>query len=234
MSEKRNGMQELKPKIRPRMEQEIHAKPKPAAEEKPAIAWREQVKRKPGEELLKNLAVASALVVCALALRSGAVPSLTQPTDAVLAAVSGDPLLDEQLGKLSFVSALFPEATLVFGEQTEDALVMPVSGAAVAHSWSEAEPYISWTCASGQVVSSLDGEVSGVYHGNDEERIVQVTADSGLSCLYGNLASAAVAAGDAVRAGDVLGTLLPGAECVMEVRCNGYSVNPAALLETSP
>ena len=41
MSEKRNGMQELKPKIRPRMEQEIHAEPKPAAEEKPAIAWRE-------------------------------------------------------------------------------------------------------------------------------------------------------------------------------------------------
>lgn len=222
MSEKRNGVQELKPKSRPTMSP------------KPAVSWREQVKRKPGEELLKNLAVASALVVCALALRSGAVPSLTQPTDAVLAAVSGDPLLDEQLGKLSFVSALFPEATLVFGEQTEDALIMPVSCAAVAHAWSEAEPYISWNCASGQVVSSLDGEVSGVYHGNDEERIVQVTADSGLSCLYGNLASAAVAAGDAVRAGDVLGTLLPGAECVMEVRRNGYSVDPAALLEASP
>lgn len=222
MSEKQNKMQELKPK------------PRPTMSPKPAVSWREQVKRKPGEELLKNLAVASALVVCALALRSGAVPSLTQPTDAVLAAVSGDPLLDEQLGKLSFVSALFPEATLVFGEQTEDALIMPVSGAAVVHAWSEAEPYISWSCASGQVVSSLNGEVSGVYHGNDEERIVQVTADSGLSCLYGNLASAAVAAGDVVRAGDVLGTLLPGAECVMEVRRNGYSVDPAALLEAAP
>ncbi|MGN0764604.1 MAG: peptidoglycan DD-metalloendopeptidase family protein [Aristaeellaceae bacterium] len=234
MPEKRNGVQELKPKIRPRMEPKANVKQHAASEEKPAISWREQVKRKPGEELLKNLAVASALVVCALALRSGAVPSLTQPTDAVLAAVSGDTLLDEQLGKLSFVSALFPEATLVFGEQTADALIMPVSGAAVAHAWSEAEPYISWSCASGQVVSSLNGEVSGVYHGNDEERIVQVTADSGLSCLYGNLASAAVAAGDAVQAGDVLGTLLPGAECVMEVRRNGYSVDPAALLEALP
>ena len=222
MSEKQNKMQELKPK------------PRPTMSPKPAVSWREQVKRKPGEELLKNLAVASALVVCALALRSGAVPSLTQPTDAVLAAVSGDPLLDEQLGKLSFVSALFPQATLVFGEQTEDALIMPVSGAAVAHAWSEAEPYISWSCASGQVVSSLNGEVSGVYHGNDEERIVQVTADNGLSCLYGNIETAAVAAGDAVRAGDVLGTLLPGAECVMEVRRNGFSVDPAVLMEASP
>ena len=234
MPEKENSVQELKPKPRPRMEPEIHAEPEKAEEKKPSIAWREQVKRKPGEELLKNLAVASALVVCALALRSGAVPSLTKPTDAVLAAVTGDTLLDEQLGKLSFVSALFPEATLVFGEQTEELLVMPVSGAAVVHAWSEAEPYISWTCASGQVVSSLDGEVSGVYHGNDEERIVQVTADNGLSCLYGNLAFATVAAGDAVRAGDVLGTLMPGAECVMEVRRNGYSVDPSALLEALP
>ena len=214
--------------------QELKPKPRPTMEAKPAVSWREQVRRKPGEEFLKNMAVASALVVCAAALRSGAVPSLTQPTDAVLAAVSGDTLLDEQLGKLSFVSALFPEATLVFGEQTEDALIMPVSGAALTHAWSEEEPYISWSSMSGQVVSSLDGEVSGVYHGNDEERIVQVTADNGLSCLYGNLASAAVAAGDAVRAGDVLGTLLPGAECVMEVRRNGYSVDPAALMEESP
>ncbi|MGN1021112.1 MAG: peptidoglycan DD-metalloendopeptidase family protein [Aristaeellaceae bacterium] len=234
MSEKRNGVQELKPKTRPRMEPKADAEPPAAAEGKPAVTWREQLKRKPGEELLKNLAVASALVVCALALRSGAVPSLTQPTDAVLAAVSGDTLLDEQLGKLSFVSALFPEATLVFGEQAEETLAMPVSGGTVAHAWSEEEPYISWTCASGQVVSSLDGEVSGVYHGNDEERIVQVTSDSGLSCVYGNIETAAVAAGDAVRAGDVLGTLLPGAECVMEVRRNGCSVDPAALMEASP
>ena len=28
--------------------------------------------------------------------------------------------------------------------------------------------------------------------------------------------------------------MLPGAECVMEVRRNGYSVKPASLLETSP
>ena len=234
MPEKRSEMQELKPKARPVMASKAEVEPKDAAEGKPVITWREQLKRKPGEELLKNLAVASALVVCAVALRSGAVPSLTQPTDAVLAAVSGDTLLDEQLGKLSFVSALFPEATLVFGEQTEETLAMPVSGGVVAHAWSEDEPYISWTCASGQVVSSLDGEVAGVYHGNDEERIIQVTADNGLSCVYGNLASASVAAGDAVRAGDMLGTLLPGAECVMEVRRNGYSVDPAALLEASP
>ena len=214
--------------------QELKPKPRPTMEPKPAVSWREQVRRKPGEEFLKNMAVAAALVVCAAALRSGAVPSLTQPADAVLAAVSGDPLLDEQLGKLSFVSALFPEATLVFGEQTEETLVMPVSGAVVAHAWSEAEPYISWNCASGRVVSSLDGEVSGVYHGNDEERIIQVTADNGLSCLYGNIETAAVAAGDAVRAGDVLGTLLPGAECVMEVRRNGFSVDPAVLMEALP
>ncbi|MGN0779498.1 MAG: peptidoglycan DD-metalloendopeptidase family protein [Aristaeellaceae bacterium] len=209
-------------------------KPKPRLTAPPTISWREQVKHKPGEELLKNIAVAAALVICAVALRNGAVPSLTEPVDAVLAAVSGDPLLDEQLGKLSFVSAMFPEATLVFGEQQDVTLAMPVSGGTLMHAWCENEPYISWSCTSGQVTCSLDGEVSGVYHGNDEERIVQVTADSGLSCLYGNLATASVAAGDAVQAGDVLGTLMPGAACVMEVRRNGYSVDPAALMEMTP
>ena len=132
----------------------------------PEASWREQLRRKPGEELLKNMAVAAALVMCAITLRGGALPQAMDVTDAVMTAVTGDTLLDDQLGKLSFVSALFPEATLVFGQTSPgEALAMPVSGGAVVHAWSEDEPYMAWRTGSAQITSSMDGEVIGVYHG---------------------------------------------------------------------
>ena len=79
------------------------------------VEWREQPPRKPGERLLKNLAVAAALVLCAVTLRTGAIPTLNEATDAILTAATDQSLLDDQLGKLSFVSKLFPEAVLVAG-----------------------------------------------------------------------------------------------------------------------
>lgn len=207
---------------------------KPGRPEDPAISWKEKTRKKPGEELLKNMAVAAALVLCAVALHSGAAPGMTDTTDAVLAAVSGDTLLDDHLGKLSFVSSIFPEATLVFGESTDESLVMPVSGGTVTHAWSAEEPYTCWSAAARDVCSAIDGEVLGVYHGEDEELLVQVMREDGLSCLYGNLATVAVSAGDAVKAGQTLGELLPEESCAFEVRRDGFSVDPATLMEDVP
>lgn len=206
--------------------------PLPIRPDIPRVSWREQLRRKPGEELLKNMAVAASLVLCAVMLRGGAVPMLSGAADAVMTAVTDDSLLDEQLGKLSFVSTLFPEATLVFGESRGDeSLALPVSAGTVVHAWSREEPYMTWRTASTAVTASMAGEVIGVYHGNGEERLVQVLGESGLSCLYGNLAEACVAVGDAVDAGDAIGTLMPGADLVLEVRRDGYSVDPSALLD---
>lgn len=182
-----------------------------------------------GEAFMKNLAVASALVLCAVTLRTGAVPQLSDAADAVLTAAADQSLLNDQLGKLSFVSALFPEAVLVFGEQTQQ-LSMPVSGGAVVHAWSASEPYISWRTSGSQVCAASSGEVIGVYHGNGEERLVQVMGEDGLACLYGNLEQVAVQIGDQVLTGDVLGALLPGEDCVFEIRQDGISVDPAVYM----
>lgn len=187
-------------------------------------------KRRPGEHLMRNLATASALVLCAVALRQGALPGASMAVDAVMTAVTDNTLLDDSLGRLSFVSSLFPEATLVFGEQRYPELTMPVSGGAVVHAWSEAEPYMSWISDARTVSSSIAGEVIGVYHGEGEELLVQVMGDGGLSCLYGNLSEVSVVLGDAVLAGDALGTVMAGEDCVMELRRDGVSVDPAAML----
>lgn len=193
------------------------------------IQWQEPVKRPLGEHLTRNLAVASALVLCAVALRQGAVPSLQGATDAIMTAVTSDTLLDDTLGRLSFVSSLFPEATLVFGEQRET-VAMPVSGGSVVHVWSEEEPYMAWRGGDTTVTSAISGEVIGVYHGHGEERLVQIMGSNGLSCMYGNLAEISLRTGDMVAVGDPVGTVLPGADCVFEVRRDGISIDPAVLL----
>lgn len=193
------------------------------------IEWKAPVKRRQGERLMRNLAVAAALMICAVTLRSGALPPLTPAADAVLTAATDDSLLDDQLGRLSFVSSLFPEATLVFGAM-DDALALPVSGGAVVHAWSSQEPWTAWRTASRTVTASADGEVIGVYHGNGDERLVQVLGADGVACLYGNLAEVAVSSGDAVAAGDPIGTLMTGADAVFEVRRDGVSIDPALMM----
>ncbi len=176
---------------------------------------------------MKNLSVAAALVLCVVTLRTGAIPGAERTTDVLLAAATDNSLLDDDLGKLSFVSALFPEAVLVFGADDADGLALPVSGGTVVHAWSAQEPYMSWRTSTREVLAAGAGEVTGVYHGIGEERLVQVMGYDGLSCVYGNLNTVAVQVGDAVVQGDSLGKLLPGADAVFEVRRNGLSIDPA-------
>lgn len=199
-------------------------------EQLPSIEWKQAGRRRPGEQLLRNMAVAGALLICAVTLRSGALPSLSPAADAVLTAATDDSLLNDSLGRLSFVSSLFPEATLVFGAM-DDALALPVSGGMVVHAWSEAEPWMAWQTGSRTVTAAAEGEVVGVYHGNGDERLVQVLGADGIACLYGNLAGVSVSTGDAVASGDPIGTLMTGADAVFEVRRDGVSIDPALLLE---
>jgi len=195
-----------------------------------AIQWEEPPKKRHGEAFMKNLAVSAALVLCVVTLRTGAIPPVNKTADAVMTAVTDHSLLDDQLGKLSFVSALFPEAVLVFGESDAAQLIAPVNAGMVVHAWSEAEPYMTWRANADRVTAACAGEVIGIYHGNDDERLVQVLGSEGLSCLYGNLCEVSVQLGDAVSAGSLLGRLIPGEDCVFEVRRDGRSIDPAAFL----
>lgn len=198
---------------------------------KEAVQWCQTPKKKRGEELVKNISVASALLVCMVMLRSGAIPQAQGMTDAVLAAVTDDSLLNDDLGKLSFVSTLFPEAVLVFGEGSLSTISMPVSASVEIHAWSEQEPYLAWTSDSTCVFAATTGVVAGVYHGMDEERIVQIVNDQQISCIVGNLVDVNVQTGDAVQKGDLIGWIEQGDCCTFEVQSDGYSIDPNTLLE---
>lgn len=194
--------------------------------ERLSVDWPNPPKPTWGESLLKNFAVASALALFALTLRTGALPELSSATDAILTAATDQSLLDDQLGKLSFVSSLFPEAVLVFGERHVPVSAMPVSGGTVIHAWSATEPYVTLRSDSEVVVAAIDGEVVGLYHGHEDERLVRIAGADGLTCLYGNLANTAVQLGDAVNAGDLIGTLGPEKELVFELLQDGISIMP--------
>lgn len=208
----------------------LHVRPKQNLQYDADIQWADVPKRSRGEAFMKNVAVSAVLVLCAVTLRAGALPSLSEPTDIILTAATDHSLLDDQLGKLSFVSALFPEAVLVFGEHNEPDLTLDISSENVVHTWSEQEPYISWNANGGQVTSACDGEVIGVYHGNGDERLVQIMSDDGIACLYGNLMEVYVTTGDYVTTGTQLGVLRQNDTCVLEVRENGNSIDPSPFM----
>lgn len=195
------------------------------------IAWQVKAKKARGEEILKNIGTASALLVCLVMLRNGALPTSDQWTDTVLTAAVDETLLDEKLGKLSFVSALFPEAVLVFGNSHTASVSPPVEASAAIHTWSAQEPYIAWLSDSTCVFAAINGEVRGVYHGMDEELIVHIANDQHLSCIAGNLRSVNVEVGDQVMQGDLIGWIGEGSFCTFEVQQDGISIDPSQLME---
>ena len=179
---------------------------------------------------MHNFVIASALFLCAVMVRSGALPVLSERTDGILAAVTDHSLLDEQLGKLSFVSTLFPEAVLVFGESYSMDTVIPVSAGTVTHAWSEDEPFTGWQSKVKDIISAAAGEVTGIYHGYEDEWIVEVSGDADYTWLYGNLEQVMVHLGDYVDMGTTIGSMLNGQEFVLEVRRDGKSVDPQSIL----
>ena len=181
-----------------------------------------------GEKLARNLALAGMLVLTVAAIHNAEWPS----GPAVLTAVREmiDPAWDESLGKISFVSHLFPDTVAVFFESGLQAdLTAPCFGT-VTHSWTDAEPYIGYASSDLRVYAAADGQVMSVAHGLNDERIVRVRHENGLETLYYNLASVHVQEGDAVTASTCLGLRLPLEEAFMEVRRSGRAIDPSALV----
>lgn len=195
---------------------------------KKEIQWVKPRKKDFAERLTRNVAVAAAILLCAVAVRNAALPQAKDVFTAIQAGVTMD--LDETLGKLTFVSNLLPESALVFWNSSETVQVTaPVHGD-IVHAFSEDEPYIALLGVSSDVRVAADGEVMSVAHGDGEERVVRVRHENGLETLYGNLVECFVSEGDQVYAGDIIGETAQKQPVFFEVRRNGRSVDPAPLM----
>lgn len=191
-------------------------------------------KRTPGERLLRNTAIACALLLTVMALGSIDSPTTNRITDTVRSALSMDMSLDESLGKLSFVQNLVSESALVFlniGGRRSSAGI-PVQGETV-HVFSEAQPWTEYkTADAAQVRAIADGSVSAVSQSSEGDWTLLVDHADGSCAVFAYLQSVSVKIGDAVARGDTLGAAGDGenARLYLEVRAADTPFDPAKLI----
>ena len=173
-----------------------------------------------GERMLRNTAIATALLLCAVAAKTAGIA----PEDSLLSrAVTMD--LSESLGGLKFVSNLLPESARVFWNLGQERHSAP-SVAAMTHEYTAAEPYRTYS--EGEAQASADGEVMSVVRDAAGRQTVRLRHDSGMETIYGNLIAASVREGEQVKAGQVLGV---SRALVYEMRAEGLPTDPAPYLQ---
>ena len=180
-----------------------------------------------GEKLARNMALAGMLLLTVTAVRNAQLPSGQTVLTAVQELV--DQNWDERLGKISFVSALFPESMAVFLEApVNERLVAPCLGP-ITHAWTAQEPYIGYQSADQQVYAVAEGQVMSIAHGMEEECILRLRHSNGLESMYYNLAAVQVQEGDTVTTASCLGTTV-GQQAIVEVRRAGRAIDPTVLM----
>jgi len=174
------------------------------------------------DRLIKNIALSCGLMLVILALRTANLPESQSVFSALETGVNTK--WDESIGKLSFVTSLFPEEIQeVWADYGSVTVFQPVEGE-IVHTWTEQEPYIEMLAVGSEVRAAAGGEIMSIAHGMEEERIVRIRHADGTEALYGNLLECFCEIGDTVNAGDPFATLMDGKPLAFEYRRNGRSV----------
>lgn len=200
--------------------------PHPKAKRRGIIAKRIDA----GDRLLRNAAVACALLLGILALKNADLPWAKTAALGIERAVTMKIDLDESLGRLHFVRNLVPETALVFWNAgASNRLRSPVEGE-IVHKYEPDRPWTVYSCAAGTNVKAvLDGRVTAVEKGVSAETIVILTHENGMESVYAYMAEASVREGDAVLAGDEIGKTasLDGADLYFALRVDGQTADPS-------
>ena len=179
-------------------------------------------KRTPGERLLRNTAIACALLLTVMALGNIDSPATNRVTNAIRGALSMDMSLDESLGKLVFLN--------IGGRRSSAGI--PVQGETV-HAFSEAQPWTEYkTTDAAQVRAIADGTVSAVSQSGEGDWTLLVDHADGSCAVFAYLQSTSVKIGDFIARGDALGTAGDGenARLYLEVRAADTPIDPAKLI----
>ena len=187
-----------------------------------------------GEKLIRNTAIAGALLMCVLAVRNVDQPWSTQALSGLKSAMTMRVDWDETIGRLSFVRALVPETALVFLNLSDGRdYVTPVQGT-VTHGYSDQQPWLEYACApSADVVASASGRVTAAAEGLGGEWIVLIEHEDSVETVYGYLADTRVQTGQTVDAGEVIGHAAGGeqARIYFEMRQSDQTTDPTGRLK---
>lgn len=179
------------------------------------------------DRLLRNSALACALLLGILALGNIDHPVTRRASQSIERALNMHIDLDDSIGSLSFVRELMPESALVFFNLSgEHELARPVSGE-LTHPYAESQPWLLFSCPAGSsAVSAADGTVTAVSELSGGTYGILIDHGSGLESVYAYLSEAAVQAGDTVKKGDKIG--LSSASVYFELRENETAVDPSS------
>lgn len=178
-----------------------------------------------GDRMLRNTAVACALLLGVLALGNIRQPWAMRASETVQRALTMHIDLDSSIGRLSFVRDWMPESALVFFNLDGGAeLAAPVSGG-LKHAYSDDQPWLLFACPEDSpVCAAADGTVTAVSELSGGSTGVLIDHGEGMETVYAYLSSASVQPGDAVSRGQALGQ--SAAQLYFELRQSEAAVDP--------
>lgn len=176
-----------------------------------------------GERMLRNTAIAVAMLLCVVAVQSVDAPGAKQAGNLLSEVVSMD--INESLGSLRFVSNLVPDSVSVFWNLGGEKHAVP-SSAQVLHVFNDQEPWVGY--GAGDALASAAGEVMSVSRDAVGRASVRVRHASGMETIYGNLLQTAVQEGDWVETGAVIGA---ARQLTFELRGEGRAMDPTPYLK---
>ena len=181
-----------------------------------------------GDRLLRNSAIACALLLGILALGNLRQPWAQKAAEGIERALTMHINLDDSIGELTFVRQIMPESALVFlNVSGNTALSRPCDGA-LTHPYSTLQPWLAFE-AGNRPVSAVDaGTVTAVSTLSGDTQGILVDHGEGRETLYANLSEVTVQSGDRVARGQRLGACEDG--LYFELRQNGESVDPTEAL----
>ena len=195
-------------------------------------AKRRKPRLSPGDRLLRDTAIACALLLAVLTAQNIDQPWSRLALHGVESALTMRINLDESLGRLSFVRELVPESALVFLDLNARETFAPVEGA-ISHSFSEDQPWLAYSCAPGAEVRALEpGTVSAVTELSGGEWGLLLDHGGGVESVYAYLGAVQVQPGDTVSPGTVIGTASENGDISVyfEMREAGKAIDPAERL----
>lgn len=158
-----------------------------------------------GERLLRNSAVACALLFAILSLRNIDQPWAQVASGSVERALTASIDLDETLGSLSFVRNLVPESALVFWNlNDEDRLKRPVAGQ-LLHDYTADQPWYEFRAdAEEDVAAGKAGKLTRRAQTEAGDWVLEFTHDDGTSTVYAFVNRGTIEDGESVSAGEII------------------------------
>lgn len=191
-------------------------------------AAREGARQSYGDRLLRNGAIACALLLGILALGNIRQPWAEKAAQSIEKALSMHINLDDSIGELTFVRQIMPESALVFLNVSGGAQMAMPAGGEIAHAWSAVQPWLMLDGDSRPVYATAAGTVTAVSRLSDGRYGLLVDHGQGLESVYANLSEASVQMGEEVTRAQPLGACEGG--LYFELRQDGESIDPAERL----